>query len=378
MDDLKPEDQSRSQAAHAPPQTRRGSQLVKTWLFRLVVVLVPTLIGLFAVVVVLAYQERLVRNPLTGEFRFQRPPLYVQEPNYETTGHKYLYDERLGWKNIPHWKWTSLGEKLTINSKGLRDQEHAHHKPPGTRRILVLGDSYAWGYGVSDEMLFSEILEQRLRGQQISWQVINSGVSGWGTDQELLFLEQEGFKYQPDIVVLAFFIANDPENNSKSRQYGLDKPLFVDTHLQLANVPVPKPGSAASVIKSEADAGDLTLAIIKRMATLCGEHGCDLIVAKFGEFLFEDTEPFRDLSDRLSKQLPKLPRVTYIDLDQVYLDLKVAPMEILVGNNDGHWNPYGHWLTADVLLKSLSDSGDIEAKDIRDVDSPGSRAARRR
>ena len=114
------------------------------------------------------------------------------------------------------------------------------------------------------------------------------------------------------------------------------------------------------------------------MATLCGEHGCDLIVCKFGEFLFEDTGPFRDLSDRLSSQLPEWPRVTYIDLDRVYRDRQVTPMEILVGNNDGHWNPYGHWLTADVLLNSLSDSGDIAAEDIQAVDPPGRRAVRRR
>ena len=341
---------------------------LKSWLFRFVVVFVPTVIGLFVVVFVLAYQERLVRDPITGQIRFQRPPLYLQEPNYEKTGHKYLYDARLGWKNIPNWKWTSWGEKLTINSHGLRDQEHTYQKPPGARRILVLGDSYAWGYGVADDALFTEVLEQRLSGQQVDWEVINTGVSGWGTDQELLFLEQEGFKYQPDIVVLTFFIGNDPANNSASRQYGLNKPLFVDTDLKLVNVPVPKPDKQSSVINSSADAGELTLAIIQRMADVCAEHDCDLFVLKFGEFLFEDTGPFEDLRKRMATRVPQLPRTTYVDVDQVYLDREIAPMEILVGNNDGHWNPYGHWLTADVLLNTLVESGDIVSDDIRSVD----------
>ncbi|MEO1994439.1 MAG: hypothetical protein ABGZ17_04110, partial [Planctomycetaceae bacterium] len=215
-----------------------------------------------------------------------------------------------------------------------------------------------------------EVLEPRLEGQQVAWQVINTGVSGWGTDQELLFLEHEGFKYQPDIVVLTFFIGNDPDNNSKSRQYGLDKPLFVDTDLKLTNVPVPKPGIRSPMIRSTADASDLTLAIIKRMAAVCGTHACDLIVIKFGEFLFDDTSQFRDLQQRLAESVPQLPRVTYVDLDQIYRERKVAPMEILVGNNDGHWNPYGHWLTADVLLNSLVESGDIDADDIKSVDRP--------
>ncbi|MBT6157697.1 MAG: hypothetical protein HOL01_22490 [Planctomycetaceae bacterium] len=84
---------------------------------------------------------------LLGLWMFHRywsnKPIYLQEPGYERTGHRYLYDSELGWRNIPNWKAKTNGKKLTINSRGLRDREYTYVKPSGVRRILVLGDSFA-------------------------------------------------------------------------------------------------------------------------------------------------------------------------------------------------------------------------------------------
>ena len=129
-------------------------------------------------------QEWLIRDEETGGWRFQRPPLYIQEPGHEHTGHKYLYDSQLGWRNIPGWSATTNGQPLTINSKGLRDREYAYERAADVGRILVLGDSYAWGYGVADDEVFTEVLEAKLAADERRWEVINTGVSGWGTDQE--------------------------------------------------------------------------------------------------------------------------------------------------------------------------------------------------
>ena len=68
-------------------------------------------------------------------------PTYVQEEGHELTGHRYLFDETYGWQNIPNWKATTIGKPLSINSQGLRDREFDYAKPPGRKRILVLGDS---------------------------------------------------------------------------------------------------------------------------------------------------------------------------------------------------------------------------------------------
>jgi lysophospholipase L1-like esterase len=329
----------------------------KPCVFRLVAVGVPTFVGLVVVVGLLIYQGRLSFDPETGTIQFTDAPIYLEEPGHEITGHKYLYDKTLGWRNIPDWKWTSLGRKLTINSKGLRDRSYDYEKPPGVRRILVLGDSYAWGYGVADHEIFTEVLEARLEATPQHWQVINAGVSGWGTDQEYLFLKTEGFKYSPDIVVLSLYLINDPENNSCSMQYGLYKPLFINTNLDLVNVPVPKPGSELPVLRADADPLELTLKIIVKMAEVCAARGCKLVVMKFGVFLWPDIPVLRVAEQHVADKVGQFPATSYLDLDGGFERHGVSASQLLTGNNDDHWNAYGHEVTAEILHEFLADRG---------------------
>ena len=129
---------------------------------------------------------------------------------------------------------------VNINPEGLRGPKHSLKKAVGSKRILVLGDSFTWGAGVGDDETFSHILETLLQGKA---EVINTGVNGYGTDQEFLFLKSEGFKYEPDLVMVTF-VPNDIENNLLDFDRGgagrKPKFLFNNDTLQLNNVPVPK------------------------------------------------------------------------------------------------------------------------------------------
>ncbi len=107
---------------------------------------------------------------------------------------------------------------MKINSQGLRDIERAsHEKPAGTFRILGLGDSFAMGQGVEYEEMFYTKLEQSLQAKYGAGKVdvIKAGIGGWGPRQEAIFLQEEGLKYKPDIVLLAFF-ENDFANEKNS------------------------------------------------------------------------------------------------------------------------------------------------------------------
>jgi hypothetical protein len=107
---------------------------------------------------------------------------------------------------------------FTTNSAGLRGaKEYAPIKPAGTYRIIVLGDSVALGHGVGDEETFAALLERALTPIRPT-EVLNLGVSGYGTAEELIQLRHVGLSYQPDLVVLAYF-PNDPYNNVVSRLF---------------------------------------------------------------------------------------------------------------------------------------------------------------
>ncbi len=114
--------------------------------------------------------------------------------------------------------------KVQINRDGLRNEELPHERVPGRGRIMCLGDSFTFGVGVEAEQTFSKILQNRLLRDT---DVINTGVTGFGTDQEYLYLTYEGKRYQPDLVVLVFYSENDMDDNQRHSGLGYPKPYFV-------------------------------------------------------------------------------------------------------------------------------------------------------
>jgi hypothetical protein len=111
--------------------------------------------------------------------------------------------------------------------QGLRDaREFAYAKPAGTLRVLALGDSNTQGYEVGQDATFAAVLERYLVAHGKRAEVLNAGVSGFGTAEELAYLENEGLKYAPDVVVLGFY-ANDFEDNLKAGLFDLDGDALV-------------------------------------------------------------------------------------------------------------------------------------------------------
>jgi lysophospholipase L1-like esterase len=125
---------------------------------------------------------------------------------------------------------------VTINAKGFRGPDVPFAREEGRPRILFLGDSLTWGFGVKYEDIFVTRLEAKLPGIE----TVNLAVSGYSTDQELLLYRDEGRKYQADIVV-AVVAYNDNDGNQKTVEYLIyGKPAFVlrGGKLELVNQPV--------------------------------------------------------------------------------------------------------------------------------------------
>ena len=107
---------------------------------------------------------------------------------------------------------------ITINSQGMRDYEHKIAKN-GAERILALGDSFTYGYGVELNETYSKVLESELKkGAKQQYEVLNAGyASGYSPDTYLLYLKKEGIKFQPDIILVGFTIGNDVTDLFKNR-----------------------------------------------------------------------------------------------------------------------------------------------------------------
>ncbi len=158
------------------------------------------------------------------------------------------FDPILGWKHIANSKaiFETPESKalLTFNSKGIRGPEYSYEKSKDEYRILMLGDSFAEGYNVQFDELFSEVMKKELQARLKSvksFQAINMATGGWSTDQEFLFFRTEGKKYNPDLVIL-FFYENDVWFNNQPKYWRGYKPLFAmkNGELILTNVPLPE------------------------------------------------------------------------------------------------------------------------------------------
>lgn len=285
----------------------------------------------------------------------------------------WKYHPVLGWAHQPgqvgrfdgpHFRTT-----IRINQKGLRDREHSYQRTGGSRRILVLGDSFAWGFGVEEEQRFSERLERKLKIE-----VINAGVSGYSSDQETLWLRDEGTKYDVDLVIVVF-CGNDEPANHLSLVYDIyNKPLFVfdGSKLKLTGVPVPKLAAHRRIsynvrqrfaffeLISQAKNQfvsrqtnhkrnfkkrfSLTKAILQEMKAIASLKGSRLlIVATKGDW---DT-PAETYSELLSELISE--GLIVLDVDG---SSNFAPEEMLIPN-DTHWNAAGHEFVANTIKKYI-------------------------
>jgi hypothetical protein len=106
--------------------------------------------------------------------------------------------------------------RFTVNAQGFRSPTpYVYARRPGITRVLVLGDSQAFGYEADHSDILPVRLQAHLRARGIEAEVLNTGVSGFGNAEELVFLEQEGIRYAPDLVVLMFF-KNDYQDNVRA------------------------------------------------------------------------------------------------------------------------------------------------------------------
>jgi lysophospholipase L1-like esterase len=279
----------------------------------------------------------------------------------------------IGYEPVPGLDYG--GEELSYfdyrgrsNNLGYRDYDHPLRKPPGAYRIVVLGDSIAAGLKVLEyERTFPAILERELRRRGLRVEVINFGVSGYNTQQEVETLKEKGLQFRPDLVLLAYCL------NDTGRPGGglLEVLLEQERHQRGLNLTRINPYLAMSALyrfvryRALAPAGeksrraDLTDDTVERslqeLSRLARQGGFGVLVAVFpyienleGYPLGEHHEIMRTLSAAQSFH--------HLDLLPAFQRCAAASAEP-VGFDPFHPTPYGHICAAtamaDYILASL-------------------------
>jgi hypothetical protein len=128
-------------------------------------------------------------------------------------GWAHAADNAIGFEFTPGWSGYQAGARLSINSFGFRGPEFSVKKPPGTIRILGIGDSFTMGMAVDDQDAFLVRLEQMLNvaGEGL-FETVNAGHQNINTSQELEYAkERDLMSLKPDAVVLGFTVQNDAQ-----------------------------------------------------------------------------------------------------------------------------------------------------------------------
>ena len=127
--------------------------------------------------------------------------------------------------NMPNQSYahTTPDYKIFIrtNSKGIRsDVEIPYEKPAGKKRIVALGDSFLMGYGAHPEEMLLNVMIERLAAAGQDVELVNLAVSGFGNAEELVALQAEGMKYEPDVVLIGWH-DTDLDDNVRSGLFEL-------------------------------------------------------------------------------------------------------------------------------------------------------------
>ncbi len=296
----------------------------------------------------------------------------------------HTYSETYGWR----LERIRIPGELTVNRKGYRGKEYDYEKPSGVTRIVVLGDSIAFGYKAKDDEVFSDQLD-RMREDV---EVINLAVQGYGTDQSLIKLENEGLRYHPDVVVLVTAVKYDALENGRAEwNKESPKPYFlfrngelvkVDAHLKLSLYR--RMGlilSQKSVLYNELlallhvdrtkyrqelvpdDVGEkpeyiLTFRLMKRMHDLLAERGIRFIVLMMpdkGSFRHDHT----DMVTTVCSTSSVLQGVTMLDMYDEYTRRGFVYSNFYDYAVDRfcHLGADGHRMTAEILEQALVERG---------------------
>lgn len=349
----------------------------------------------------------LVVGALLCAFILAEFGLRVAAPQPTGLSHQDRYGLALHWPNMTR-RLPQFGTTASFNSAGMRDREHALDKPAGVYRVLVLGDSFMEALQVEFEASLPSLLEHSLAertGKRI--EVINAGVSGWGTGDALRYLSEYGLRYQPDLVLVAMTLHNDVDDNLRAEWFALQGDSLVERRRFQMSTSRYRVVQLKAFLASRFQTYQLWRKVrrrgdIRRVGTLLDEHIIQLFRAPPSERIvsgYRLTELLLQRMDSVSKanragmaivllplrvQLtdssfaefvrtagvadsempPEKPQrfmtaagqrlgVSVIDLLPAFRQWTAAGRPPLYLEHDGHWNSTGHRLAASTVMEGL-------------------------
>jgi lysophospholipase L1-like esterase len=284
-------------------------------------------------------------------------------------------DPRIVYELVPGLDVTFLGAPLRTNADGFRGELVPPSRTRPAVRVVGLGDSVMFGWGVSDEDTYLARLRARLgpTSPGVAWEIVNTAVPGYNTVMEVETLEAKGLRFDPDLVILNFvgndlglpnFVEERPDVLSLRRSFLLD---FVRARLGGAPEPGPRLVGVSKETRRFGGEADLARlpprhrglvgpqpwrAAMERLRDLSRAHGFEVIVLAHPEVFGYA----RDTANELGFPLVETGAAVRAWASEAGLsDIQRPPLTLTA--EDPHPSAIGHAIIATVLEEHLRSSG---------------------
>jgi lysophospholipase L1-like esterase len=268
-------------------------------------------------------------------------------------------DPLIGHVHGPNRTAHLMGVDVATNSKGLRDREIPYERTPGTLRVVMLGDSGTFGWGVRPEQTYSKLLEGMLAEKGMKAEVVNTGVGNFKTIQEIEYFLTEAYKYNPDLVVLSYSF-NDaeilpPHHAPNVFQRNCLSCVFIagrfDTLLRRFSARPEWSEYYLGLYQDGKGAGWLeSKEYFKKLRDYCKEHGIGVLIANIPEI--HDVQHYRlqsitDLAHNMADEYG------FQFVDSLDWMRTVDSPKLWIAPGDPHPNVLGHQFIAQAIFSKL-------------------------
>lgn len=313
----------------------------------------------------------------------------------------YRSDPALIFALAPDQRAFTADKLVAVNARGLRGQVIPYERTPGRLRLLFLGDSITFGYGVDDAEVVTARVASLLNDGAVPAEVINSSVPAYNTEQEVAYLESAGVRYAPDWVVVGvcWNDINDksgarvsPEGGLISEADGARRPLADVTESGFAYtvrntlkrsrlmygalqgwraLPAMFNPDSLTVLRSDVLEGRETLRVtegwqrlagaIRRIRQLSEKHGFRVLLVAFPiPLAVERSFPRSSYPARL-QDLAERQGLPMIDLQGSFRAAYRGHESLFIPYDGDHPNAAGHDIAAREIVRFLVASGPLRS-----------------
>lgn len=284
-----------------------------------------------------------------------RPPAY-ELPN---VARDVIYQAseipELDYELVPGVELEAHGVMVSTNSFGMRDSEP---DPERNKKIVVLGDSFTFGFQVPQEKTFPSLLERALQEEDPAYEVLNLAVSGYAIKDEVTTLKYKGVQWNPEVIIVGY-VMNDPEVEAIQQipAYFRKPSWWQHSHvLRLfargkKRLEINSKGGGDYYRYLHADQKSWLSVVdgFDRIRTMAEGSSARVIVILFPD-LWHDWAgyPYHDLHQQVA-DLARADGFEVINLVEYFS--QYAPGDLRISGSDGHPNELAHEIVAEAILE---------------------------